>query len=100
MTNSLSWDFPFWPEDFDNSFGITEADYEHWVHIEDVRWKELRERAADAANAKFRELCEKYGKRVWKCAGMGHYDKWIEDRSELDEPASHSAILIAEKQYD
>ncbi len=31
---------------------------------------------------------------VFKCGGMGHYDKWIENYSELDTVPSHSAQLI------
>ena len=32
--------------------------------------------------------------KVYKCAGYGHYDTWIEDEKELDTAPGHKAKLI------
>lgn len=81
-------------------------DWENFFNAQELRsWSrtapledDVYEHMARHQNKLLREAIKKHGKKVFKSAGMGHYDKWIEDESELDAAPSHSAILICEKE--
>lgn len=51
-------DGPFIAKDFEAALGISTEDLEDYVGDTDLRWREICERGADSANARFREMIE------------------------------------------
>lgn len=79
----IDWENPFKAEDFEES------------RDEDGAYLSTCS-AAEQANTRFREIVEKYGKRVWRpCKSAPYYD-----RENVFDGDTHSAILICEKKLE
>lgn len=94
--DSNFWQNPFKPEDFAYLSG-QEPDY---VGTECVV-RERKECAAAIANARFRELLEKHGKRVYGPShesSYNHPDIQWEAWKTKDDDYTHTAILICEEE--
>lgn len=53
----------------------------------------IKNLVVDIANQRLQEMLRD-APAVYKATGYGHFDKWIEDKKELDAPPSHQARLI------
>lgn len=58
-----------------------------------AKHKAVAKKVAKLVNARLAEMLEE-APMVYMVKGFGHYDKWIEDESELDGDPTHTARLV------